>query len=77
MNELTIKNFETLELNELEAIDGGSAWSDLGKLIGAITTGATGGAGLGGAICGPGCAIVGGLYGAVAGGAAHGWDVNH
>ena len=40
MNELTIKNFETLELNELEAIDGGSAWSDLGKLVGAITTGA-------------------------------------
>lgn len=65
-----------LQLNELQHINGGGAWSDLGKLVGALAVGAGGGAKLGTVICGPGCGIVGGLYGAVAGGAAHAWDVS-
>ncbi|EME3440608.1 bacteriocin [Enterococcus faecium] len=53
---------------------GNNAWGKLGQVVGGLTTGAVGGAGLETAICGPACGVVGGLYGAVAGGAAAGWD---
>jgi len=66
-----------LQLNELQDINGGGAWSDLGQLVGGLSTGAVGAFGLGMALGGPGVAIVFGLYGAVAGGAAAGWDANH
>ena len=47
MNELTIKNFDTLELNELETIEGGLSWRDVatagGSLLGSTFGGPLGG----------------------------------
>ncbi|HFN1900974.1 TPA: bacteriocin, partial [Enterococcus faecium] len=34
---------------------GNNAWGKLGQVVGGLTTGAVGGAGLGTAICGPAC----------------------
>lgn len=39
---------------------GNNAWGKLGQVVGGLTTGAVGGAGLGTAICGPACGVVGG-----------------
>ena len=51
---------KVLSVSELKQIKGGGAWSDLGQVVGGMATGAGGGAGLGTAICGPACGIVGG-----------------
>lgn len=69
-----MQNVEELSVLEIQQISGGNAWKQLGQVVGGLTTGAVGGAGLGTAICGLGCRAIGGLYGAVAGGTAAGWD---
>lgn len=66
--------FEDLSSEKMEEINGGNAWRELGQIVGGLSTGGTGGFALGSVICGPGCGIVGGLYGAVVGGAAAGYD---
>ena len=58
MNELTIKNFDALELNELETIDGGLSWRDVATAGGALL-GSTFGGPLGGFAGG---IIAGGIY---------------
>ena len=64
MNELAIKNFDTLELNELENIDGGIDWNFVGGTI------AAGGGSLIGAKIGAGIGSIGGPAGSLIGGAA-------
>lgn len=71
-----MKNVKELNSYELQNVSGGGAWSNLGQVVGGMVTGASGMGGLGTVLCGPPCGIVGGLYGAVAGGAAAGWDAS-
>lgn len=65
-----MQNVKELTLQEMQQVNGGDSLKNLGYAMG---YGVAGGAGLGAAICAPtvvaapGCAIVGGLYGAVAG----------
>lgn len=63
MNELTVKNFDTLELNELETIDGDLSWRDV----------ATAGSAIAGAIIGGAVGAVGGVVTGGANGAIGGW----
>lgn len=72
-----MQNTKELNTKELQIISGGGAWGKLGQVVGGMVTGAGGMGGLGTVLCGPPCGIVGGLYGAVAGGAAAGWDASH
>ncbi|EGO2848546.1 Blp family class II bacteriocin [Enterococcus faecalis] len=74
---MKLEIFKILEEDSLQNVLGGGA---LKNLIYGMGGGAAGGAALGAAICAPtvvgapACSIVGGLYGAVAGGFAAGLD---
>ncbi|WP_208560580.1 Blp family class II bacteriocin [Marinilactibacillus kalidii] len=73
-----LSTYKLLEEYEAIKVIGGNRADKiktLGKIAGAGIKGAGGGAGIGAIFCGPGCAVVGGVYGAFGGLTTIGFDL--
>jgi len=75
MNNLNVANFQTINLSDLDAINGGRGWGEaIGNYVGTAIGGAAGavGGGLGGAAVGSAVPVIGTTIGGLAGGGAGG-----
>ncbi|AMB99278.1 hypothetical protein AWM75_04350 [Aerococcus urinaehominis] len=71
-------NFTKLEDQSLKSIRAGhNKWQQLGEVTKGMVEVGAGGAALGSVVCGPGCAVLGGLAGVAVGGATGALDAQN